>query len=108
VDSGTNYLPGRLTAQVVAELAKAGNAAPSPGAAAGPVSLKGGISGCLRRVTGDQRPLLVDRARYQGKPATIVVLPAGRPQTLQALVVGPGCSATATDLLASTTFPRPR
>ena len=104
VASGTNYLPGRLRAQVEAALTQANRpvATPSPFR---PLA-SSHIAGCVTRVTGGNRPLLVDHARFKGKPATVIVVPAGRPNLARAVVVGPACSATVTDQLASTTLPR--
>ena len=73
IESGTDYLPGLLPAQVQAVLAR------SPVSPAGqtPAALRG----CVNLITGGKRPRLVDVARYQGRPATIVVTEAagGRP-----------------------------
>jgi len=66
------------------------------------------LASCLKRVAGNQRPLLVDTARYNGSPATIIVLPAASAKTLQVVVVGPRCSATQTDLITSTVIPARR
>jgi hypothetical protein len=107
VASGTNYLPSELQAQVSAVLDHASSApAPSASAPAQPAPNFGAImTGCVARVTGGRRPLLVDHARYEGKPATIIVVQGTRPNTLRVLVAGAACSAGVTDLLASTTMP---
>jgi hypothetical protein len=105
VASGTNYQPGQLTTQVNNVLAHA-NSPEAPPATTQPTPAFGStVTGCVAHVTGGQRPLLVDHARYEGKPATVIVLPGTRADTLRVLVAGPDCSATATDLLASTTVP---
>ena len=107
LSSGTNYRTGQLKTQIEAALAPAGRAAPGPK----PSHLVNGataLTSCLRHVAGNQRPLLVDMARYNGRPATIIVLPTGSAKTRRVVVVGPGCSATQTDLITTTTIPAPR
>ena len=104
--SGTNYRTGQLKTQIEAALAPAGRAAPGPK----PSHLVNGataLTSCLRHVAGNQRPLLVDMARYNGRPATIIVLTTASPKTRRVVVVGPGCSATQTDLITTTTIPAP-
>jgi hypothetical protein len=44
--------------------------------------------------------LLVDLARFEGKPATIIVIAALAASPAEALVVGSACSASAQDILA--------
>ena len=103
--SGTNYLPGRLRAQVEAALTEVNRPAATPSPFSPLASSR--IARCVARVTGGKRrPLLVDHARFEGKPATVIVVPAGRPNLARVVVVGPACSATVTDQLASTTLPR--
>jgi hypothetical protein len=45
-------------------------------------------------------------AQYEGKPATVVVVPAGA-HTLRALVFGQHCPAAGASPLDSTTLPSP-
>jgi hypothetical protein len=118
VMSGTDYTPANLGGQVAATLARSGRSAPTAGPkAAGPERTRspatasggqadtfGGIpvpalAGCVSRIAAGGRVLLVDVARYQGEPATIIVTrpAAGGPE--QIWVVGPGCSASRSDLL---------
>ena len=116
IRSGTDYTPGNLGSQVAAQLARHGrspalagpnSAGPehSPAAAAGgqagiPGGLPGSaLAGCVNRIAAGGHVLLVDVARYQGEPATIIVTQpaAGGPE--QIWVVGPGCSASRSDLL---------
>lgn len=104
VRSGTDYRSGQLGAQVRAVLPRFGGpVAPHASATFNSPAPLTALSSCLAHVAGNQRPRLVDVARYNGKPATVIVLPAGA-NTLRVLVVGPGCSAAAKDLLASTTL----
>jgi hypothetical protein len=58
-------------------------------------------------VTGGKYPLLVDRARYQGHPATVIVVPGAASGTLRALVVAGDCTASTGHVLATTTLPGP-
>ena len=104
VTSGTNYEPGRLGAQVKAVLSQPGRfARPRPVKGTSSTLRMAGLTSCLAHVVGTQQPRLVDLAHYDRRPATVIVLPAG-PNTLRVLVAGPRCSATTTDLLASTTL----
>jgi hypothetical protein len=108
VRSGTNYQPSRLKAQVSAALAQFGESAalPAPSQANRPTAPVHQLPACVTRVTGGTRPLLVDQARYQGRPATIIVIPGTAPATLRALVIADCTSATG-HVLATTTLPRP-
>ena len=60
---------------------------------------------CVPHVTGGKRPLLVDHAKYRGRPATVIVIPGAAPGTLRALVVAGTCTATTGSVLVTTTFP---
>jgi hypothetical protein len=111
VRSGTDYQPSRLTAQVTQAMAQFGsattravpNASPDIRPTFGGVSLAR-LGGCLSRVAGRQPVDLVDVASFGGKPATIIVTgSAGHGR--QAVVVGPGCSATSPDVLARRAIP---
>lgn len=50
------------------------------------------LAGCLAALGGPAAPLAVDLARFNGRPAAIVVVPAATPGRLDVWVVGPGCS----------------
>ena len=121
VSTGRDFQPGLLRSQVRSLLTRA--AGPSqpvsgrpastthPGAkrslGSGSAAAKptfGGIplaalQGCVTRISAGRQVLLVDVDRYQGKPATIVVVGggAGGPR---AWVVGPGCSRSDSDVIA--------
>jgi hypothetical protein len=108
VSSGTNYQPGQLEAQVSAVLTRHGahaatGSGPSP---AGHPAASVPPPACVGRVTGGKSPLLVDLAQYQGRPATIIVIPGATPGTLRALVVAGACTATTGHVLTTTTFAR--
>jgi len=62
------------------------------------------IRACVQALAGSAaRPVLVESARYQGQPATLVVLRTGSGDT--AWMAGSRCSATDHDLLDRTTVP---
>lgn len=52
------------------------------------------LSGCVRRVTQGRMPLLVDVARYEGRPATVIVLPGTDSGRFDVWIVRPACSAS--------------
>jgi hypothetical protein len=107
VSSGTNYQPGHLEAQVSAVLTQHGeHAAASPGASPANQHAASAlpVPACVPHVTGGKRPLLVDVAKYQGRPATIIVIPGTTPGTVRALVVAGACTATTARVLATATF----
>jgi hypothetical protein len=108
VSSGTNYQPGQLAAQVSAVLTRHGvsaGAATVPGSANQSAASVPPVLACVPHVTRGKRPLLVDLAKYQGRPATVIVIPGATPGTLRALVVAGACAATNSRVLAATTFP---
>jgi hypothetical protein len=108
VSSGTNYQPGQLEAQVGALLTQNGAhvaTSPGPSPAGRPAGTILAVPGCVPHVTGGKRPLLVDRAKYQGRPATVIVIPGATSGTLRALVVAGACTATTGRVVATTTFP---
>src|SRR5216683_1522327 len=117
ISSGTNYQPGQLTAQVAAVLARyptpaAGThaAAPTARAATSQVPTEpyaAASAGCVERIAGGLPPRLVDKARYDGRAATIIVLPASAREPAQVWVVGPACSGARSDVLAHTSLPGP-
>jgi len=117
ISSGTNYQPGQLTAQVAAVLARyptpaAGTHAAAPTAKAATSQLPTGpdaaaSAGCVERIAGGLQPRLVDKARYDGRAATIIVLPASARGPAQVWVVGPACSGARSDVLAHTSLPGP-
>jgi len=107
LSSGINYRTDQLKTQVQATIARVRGKAPSP-IPSSPMNGTSVLTSCLKQVAGNQRPLLVDTARYNGSPATIIVLTTTSAKTLRVVVVGPHCSATQTDLITSTVIPAPR
>jgi len=58
---------------------------------------------CVQNLTHGASLVRVESARFQGKPATLVVARTGPDDT--AWIAGPDCSATSRDILATTTIP---
>jgi len=58
------------------------------------------LAGCIDLIAPGQTVLLIDIARYQGKPAAVVVTAAIGAGQAQAWVVGSSCSAETSDVLA--------
>lgn len=67
-NTGTNYQPGTLRAQVSDQIASGANGPATSGAGNSPSSLQT----CVSAVTGASQPVFVDSARYQGRPAVII------------------------------------
>ncbi|MBO0817328.1 MAG: hypothetical protein J2P30_19550, partial [Actinobacteria bacterium] len=105
VSSGTNYQPGQLAAQVSAVLTRQGGNAAGPAPENQPAGSGPRTPACVPHIAGGKRPLLVDSAHYQGRPATVIVIPGATPGTLRAIVVAGGCTTTAGPILATTTLP---
>lgn len=73
-------------------------AAPVTGGASGlPTTAR--LEGCLDRVVPGQTVLMLDLAKYQGKPADIIVAAPSPASAAQVWVVGVACSATSSDVL---------
>lgn len=110
VASRTNYQPQQLTSQVQEVLGRYGQPGPRPKAAGKnqlPSSFGSMVTtlpACVQRVSGGHTPKLVDLASYQGQRAAVIMLPAAQHQ-VRVVVVGPGCSATASDVLDQTVVP---
>jgi hypothetical protein len=127
--SGTDYtprsvaaaVPRLLTGTVAPRAAKTGPApgtpqpggsAPAPSAAASdaPERLRGGpgLAECVTELAGEPTtPLAVDLARYQGRPAAVIVLPTpGDPATVDVNVVEPSCARADARLLYFARVPR--
>jgi hypothetical protein len=100
-NSGINYRPATLRQQLETELHR--HAQP----AAGPqVLVSGSLKGCVLRVTQGTRPgtlALLERARFQGQPAIVIVAVSGHHDT--AWVTASGCSASSDHVLATATLP---
>ena len=106
VSSGIDYRQANLSAQIASEMSKV--SAVSADSAAGRRMLHGPSAqqdGCVQRITSSVKPALVDAARYQGHPATVIALAHKGNQVAQAWVVGPQCSAEASDVLTHVSLP---
>jgi negative regulator of sigma E activity len=125
VDSHTNFVAADLRAEAISAVDTAeareafaaqpsGNiAVPLTGSTPGPAaeltaglvadSLSGGrLAGCVRLIAPGRTVLLIDVARYQGKPAAVIVTASTVVSEAEAWVVGSSCSATTRDVLTET------
>jgi Putative zinc-finger len=112
VTTGTDFTAASLRSQVSSDLRRygAGGAAASnarnkrASPAKQPLTFAGipasTLQGCVDRIAAGQQVLLVEVARYQGAPATVIVTRASAASPEQVWVVGAGCSGTRSDLLA--------
>jgi hypothetical protein len=94
--SNADYRRGTLRQQLEAELHAPDSSLPAQ-------TPSGQLMSCVQRVTGDVHPVHVESARFEGRPATIIVVPKGSGE--MAWVVGAGCSGTNPDVLDTTTLP---
>jgi hypothetical protein len=108
IHSGIDYQPGTLARQAKAALTShfgmnsglaRGAASSASQQAAAPQQ------GCVMRITAGRGARLVDMARYQGRPATIIVQAPSAGHPGQVWVAGPACSAQHSDILAHTSLP---
>ena len=114
VESHTNFVATHLRREAIsavhaAEARQAVAAQPSAstvtsltGSAADPAPGKPSASrlaGCIGLIAPGRTVLLIDIARYQGKPAAVIVTAATNVKQAEAWVVGSSCSATTKDLL---------
>jgi hypothetical protein len=98
VSSGTDFLRATLPQQLERELQR--HAQVAAGTTLGP------LKGCVLRVTKGTRPgtlALVERARFQGQPAIVIVAVSGHHDV--AWVTASGCSASSDHVLATATLP---
>ncbi len=61
------------------------------------------LRACVQNVARGASLVLVESARFDGRPATLVVTRASQGET--AWIAGPNCSATSRDILISTSVP---
>ena len=110
VATSRDFTPANLRSQVGSDLARYGAVEASPNVMHRPASSArqtatvGGIpvstlQGCVNRIAAGQQVLLVEVARYQGAPTTVIVTSAQAGSPEQVWVVGTGCSGTSSDLL---------
>ena len=94
--SHTDFSHAGLRQQVLAELrVPSGSLAPRIATAQ--------VRGCVQVVAGAHPPRRVESVRYEGRPATLIVVSTGAKDT--AWIAAPACSAAHRDVLATTTLP---
>jgi len=114
VNSDTNFVAAHLRTQAIAAVhaaeARGAIAAPSASAAtqltgsaadtaAGSPATASRLAGCIGLIAPGRTVLLINIARYQGTPATLIVTAATRVNEAEAWVAGSSCSATTKDVL---------
>jgi hypothetical protein len=107
--SQTSYQPAQLRSQAATVASKYASSIPSSPGKAGyttvqPFGTSSALAGCLRRVTGSQSGMIVDMASYAGHPAMVIIEPRRGTVAGHVWVVGTGCSASASDIRASSGF----
>lgn len=117
VSSVTNFVPAQLRSQALGAVREAqlrgvpgipsshsANAStgltPSHSNAASGAAAGTRLSGCISAVGPGRTVLLVDVARYEGKPATIIVFGSTTTSQAEVVVAADTCSATSPDVLA--------
>jgi hypothetical protein len=115
VESGTDYTPATLKAQVRSTLTRnsplarsgaSGLHSPAAGSAPEPFAniAASTLAGCLTRIAAGQQVLLVDVASYESTPAMVIVTRASATAPEQVWVVGMGCSSANSHLLTHGTL----
>ncbi len=118
VESSANFLPAKLTTQVsdavhAAQARRVSTSQPtvsnpgvsraqsstSAGSATPSSSIASRLASCIDLIAPGRVVLLVDLARYNDKPATIIVIAALAPSPAEAWVVGSACSGSSKDVL---------
>jgi hypothetical protein len=111
--SGTSYRTGTFAAQAAGLLDTSSASLNRPGKVSGGLSRRAPSSsliGCVDKVAGAVavragEVKLVDQARYQRRPATVIVVQAAAAQPGVVYVAGPRCSASDADILARAPLP---
>jgi hypothetical protein len=85
--SGTRAAPSAQANSAASGSADFGTTAPSQ------------LSSCLDGIAGGRSVLLVEQARYEGKPATIIITAQTGTQQAEVWAVGPSCTASHPDVL---------
>jgi hypothetical protein len=125
VSSGTHFVQQHLASQVAGTLRRPGLSRPAsqgpdisnhPRTRSAPISSGqrrsfhgipvSALQGCVMRISAGRRVQLVDVASYQGRQATVIVVAAaGGTGGSRIFVVGPGCSASDSDLITEASLP---
>lgn len=96
VISPTNFLPGTVKQQVEADMRR-------PAASRTTKAATAAVRACVQYLAGSDGLVLIESARFEGQPATVVVARTSHGDL--AMIAGSGCSATHRDVRASTTVP---
>jgi hypothetical protein len=111
VESGANYTPATLKAQVRSTVTRYGPLAsglhsPVAGSSSEPFPNipASTFAGCVTRIADGQQVLLVDVARYENTPAMVIVTRASATAPEQVWVVGTACSSANSHLLRHVTL----
>lgn len=77
VASGTAYTRANVVTKAanLARSMRAGTLAPQLAVPTGALGSASGLDGCLRALGAPSRPIVVDLATYEGRPAAVLVLP---------------------------------
>jgi hypothetical protein len=110
--SGTPYRKTTLAAQARTLLAAPSAGLNSPGKGSGGLARRApglALTGCVDKVAGLKavqagEVKLVDQARFEGRPATVIVVQATSAQPGTVYAAGAGCSAARADILATAHF----
>ena len=125
VTTGTDFGPASLAAQAGSTLSqvRGARAAPVPGSTSGLMNPGAApapsassarqfsgipvprLEACVTRIAAGSPVLLVDVARYQGRPATVIVTGPAGSAGQQVWVVGSACSSSRGDVLAHQSMP---
>lgn len=111
--SGIPYRKNTLADQARALVAAPSAGLNSPAKGSGGLARRApspALAGCVDRVAGPAavhagEVKLVDQARFQGRPATIIVVQATAAQPGTVYAAGAGCSASRADILATAPYP---
>jgi hypothetical protein len=115
VESRTNFVAAHLRTETTSAVhaaevleafaarSRASGAVPLAGRATAPragIPSAMRLAACIGHIAPGRPVLLIDIARYQGKPAAVIVTGASVVSQAEAWVVGSSCSATTKDVLA--------
>jgi hypothetical protein len=117
VSSSTNFQPSQLRSQALGAYHEAqvkgevgtsssgGASAPTAmtplnNSAAGAAGTGSRLAGCMDAIGAGRTVLLIDNARYEGKPATITIIAGTATSQAEVVVTASTCSASSPDVLA--------